>query len=100
MCACIRAARFRDLRVAADVIRVHTRVDDELDWFRRCAVDAELNSQLMDGGEHFIGHLGRSGIDEEHAIRAGRNGDVAARADQHVDILADREYVDVGADLS
>ena len=105
-----RTARCRQLLIAANVIGVRVGVDDVADWLggrERIALDDDrrprfgapperppvggrikLSLQTLDGLEDRVGFVGRAAVDQEHAVRAHRHGDVAAGAEQHVNVAA------------
>ena len=84
-----RIGRLRgERRVAADVIGMDVRVDDEADRPVR---------QLADLGEQLRRRRRKTGVDDEDAVVADLHGDVAAGAGQHVDVPLHRQHFDRGA---
>ena len=80
------AAGLGDRLVAADVIAVHVRVDDVAD--RRVADRA-------DGGEDLRAERRELRVDDHDAFGADVDGRVAAGADEHVDVVAHLDGVDL-----
>ena len=54
-----------------------------------------LVAQRADGGERFGGARTGAGIDDEHAFAADLHDDVSAVTDEHVDVAAHRQDVDL-----
>jgi hypothetical protein len=72
---------FRGQRlIAARVIGVGARVDDHAD---------RLIRDCFNGLEHAIGHVGRTAVDEDYAILSDMHRDVAAGTEDHIDVRAD-----------
>ena len=80
------AAGLADRDVAAGVIGMKVRVDD---------VPNRLVGQLLDRREQLLAHLRGAGIDDEHALVTDLDRDVAAGAEQHVDVALHREHVNL-----
>ena len=80
-------ARRPEHEVAVGVVVVPMRVDREVDV---------LAAELADRGEIARHELGKLRVDGQHAVRADRDGDVAAEPEQHVEIVADLLGADLG----
>ena len=59
------------------------------------ALDYGTPLQLLDGCQHLVAHLRDARVHQQHAVLAGRDRDVAARARQHVDVAVHRHDVEV-----
>ena len=81
-----RAAGLADVLVAADVIGVDVRVDDVADRSAR---------QRADRRQNLVRQRRVLRVDDEHAVLADLDGDVAAGADQHVDVALRRQHLDL-----
>ena len=80
---CVAAERFADARdrlIRPRVIGVHMRVDDQADRFVGDAPNRR---------EQFVSARLEAGVDHQHAFIAGLHDDVAAIADDHVDLALD-----------
>ena len=72
-----RLACSRNCLVPPDVIRICARIDHVSDG--PCP-------ELLDGGEHRASARCGTRVHDDHAVNAHLHGDVAARADEHVEI--------------
>ena len=81
------AAQLPDEVVATHVVRVHVRVDD---------VANRLVADGADGGHDLLGVGRETGVHQQHAVVAHLQRDVAAGADQHVDVALHVQDVELG----
>ena len=81
-----RGAHLAEVLVAAGMIAVHVRVDDELDRLRR---------ELLDGGGDLVAQRRELRVDHEDAVGPDEHADGAALAVERVELVGDL----VGLDL-
>ena len=71
--------------VAASVVSMEAGVGDVAEWFGREAADF---------GKNLAGESACAGVNNESSLVASLHNDVRAIADQHVNVVADRQDVD------
>ena len=81
-----RAAGLADVLVPAGVIGMHVRVDD---------VANRAGRQRANGRKNLVREWRVLRIDDEHAVLPDLHRDVAARADEHVDVALRRQQLDL-----
>ena len=85
-----REARFGQLLVAADVIRVSARVEDVPDLrrgFRRPVPSScKRSASRSIVCKHLVGHGGGARIDDDETVGSDEDADVRSGASQHVEI--------------
>ena len=75
-------AGFRNRSVPAGILCVKMRVDNPAN-----RLIGQPGHQVLDGGDGLVRHRERSRIDEQHALVAHLQSNIArSRADQHVDL--------------
>ena len=79
-----RLANLGEVLVAPDVIGMGVGVDDVAD---------RLVGELPDLRQNLVAHLREGRVDQQHPVVSHLNGDVAAGADEHVDVPLNRQRV-------